>query len=47
MFSLLANDVVSKEYELSVVNVPTLVGFDMTLDYPSHTQKRDETLKST
>ena len=37
----------SKEYELSVVNVPTLVGLDMVLDYPGHTQKRDEALKST
>ncbi|ARV09718.1 hypothetical protein BTO05_08705 [Winogradskyella sp. PC-19] len=46
-FSLLANDVVSKAYELNVVNVPTLVGFDMILDYPNHTQKRDEILKST
>ncbi|SHG81543.1 DUF4175 family protein [Winogradskyella jejuensis] len=46
-FSLSANDVVSKAYELSVVNVPTLIGFDMVLDYPSHTKKRDEILKST
>ncbi len=46
-FSLRANDVSSKEYTLDVVNVPTLVGFDMVLDYPSHTQKQDETLKST
>lgn len=45
-FSLTANDVNSKPYELSVVNIPTLTGFDMVLDYPSHTQKRDETLKS-
>lgn len=45
-FSLNANDVNSKAYELNVVNIPTLTGFDMTLDYPSHTQKRDETLKS-
>ncbi|RZN84481.1 MAG: hypothetical protein EVB11_00060 [Winogradskyella sp.] len=46
-FSLSANEVVSKPYELRVVNVPTLVGFDMILDYPSHTKKKDETLKST
>jgi len=32
---------------LEVINVPTLVGFDMVLDYPSHTKKSDETLKST
>lgn len=45
-FSLSANEVVSKSYDLSVVNVPTLVGFDMVLDYPNHTKKKDETLKS-
>ncbi|MBT8245426.1 MAG: hypothetical protein HKP48_05585 [Winogradskyella sp.] len=47
IFTLKANDVLSKNYELSVVNVPTLVGFDMVLDYPSHTNKKDEILKST
>ena len=46
-FALNANDVVSKKYNLEVINVPTLVGFDMVLDYPSHTKKSDETLKST
>ncbi|MFD1062597.1 DUF4175 family protein [Winogradskyella litorisediminis] len=45
-FSLTANGVNSKTYELSVVNIPTLTGFDMVLDYPSHTKKRDEVLKS-
>ncbi|TCK67831.1 hypothetical protein DFQ05_1612 [Winogradskyella wandonensis] len=45
-FSLSANDVISKPYELRVVNTPTLTGFDMVLDYPAHTQKKDETLKS-
>ena len=46
-FILSANNVVSKTYELSVLNTPTLVGFDMILDYPSYTQKRDEILRST
>ena len=45
-FTLSANDVVSKDYELSVFNVPTLVGFDMILDYPNHTQKPDESIRS-
>lgn len=45
-FQLLANDISSKTYQLNVVNVPTLVGFDMVLDYPSHTGKKDEVLKS-
>ncbi|GAA4268769.1 DUF4175 family protein [Hyunsoonleella aestuarii] len=46
-FQLLANNVKSKPYTISVVEVPSLVGFDMVLDYPSHTKKKDETLKGT
>ena len=46
-FTLSANDVVSKRYRLEVVNTPNLVNFEMVLDYPSHTKKQDEVLKST
>ncbi|MDN3491526.1 DUF4175 family protein [Winogradskyella bathintestinalis] len=46
-FTLSANEVTSKPYELTVVNTPSLVNFEMVLDYPSHTKKRDEVLKST
>ena len=46
-FTLSANDVTSKPYTLNVVNTPNLVNFEMVLDYPSHTKKRDEVLKST
>ncbi|MBA6151956.1 DUF4175 family protein [Gelidibacter maritimus] len=46
-FTLSANKVVSKTYQLQVVNVPTLVNFEMVLDYPSYTNRVDETLKST
>ena len=46
-FSLSANDVVSKTYVLEVVNTPNLVNFEMILDYPAHTKKSDEVLKST
>jgi len=46
-FSLLANKVVSKPYTLEVVNTPNLVNFQMLLDYPAHTNKQDEILKST
>ncbi|MCC1483455.1 DUF4175 family protein [Winogradskyella immobilis] len=45
-FQLSANDITSKAYDLNVMNVPTLVNFDMVLDYPVHTKKQDETLKS-
>ncbi|TBN04043.1 hypothetical protein EYD45_08510 [Hyunsoonleella flava] len=47
MFSLSANEVNSKPYELEIVEVPSLLSFEMVLDYPYHTKKRDETLKST
>lgn len=46
-FSLSANEVRSKEYTLDIIKVPTLVNFEMTLDYPSYTKKQDEVLKST
>lgn len=46
-FTLIANDVTSKPYKLEVVNTPNLVNFEMVLDYPAHTKKQDEVLKST
>ncbi len=45
-FQLTANNVTSKTYTLKVIEAPTLLNFDMVLDYPSHTRKRDETIKS-
>ena len=44
-FSFSANSVVSKPYTLEVSKVPTILGFEMVLDYPSYTKKVDETLK--
>ncbi|GER58654.1 ATPase [Patiriisocius marinus] len=46
-FELKANKVTSKEYSLSVVKTPSLLGFEMILDFPSYTGRRDEVLKST
>ncbi|WP_034042400.1 DUF4175 family protein [Wocania ichthyoenteri] len=46
-FQLSANEVTSKPYTIDVVETPTLLSFQMVLDYPSYTKKRDETLKST
>ncbi|MDG5491074.1 DUF4175 family protein [Psychroserpens sp. SPM9] len=46
-FSLSANDVLSKNYTLDIIKVPTLVNFEMVLDYPAYTKKQDEVLKST
>ncbi len=45
-FILKANGVISRPYTLDVMMVPTLLSFDMELDYPSHTRKKDEVLKS-
>ncbi|WP_417368965.1 DUF4175 family protein [Gelidibacter japonicus] len=46
-FTLSANQVLSKTYQLDVVNVPTLVNFEMVLDFPSYINRSDEVLKST
>ncbi|WP_411893979.1 hypothetical protein [Winogradskyella sp. A2] len=46
-FILVANGVTSKSYFLEVINTPNLVNFEMELDYPAHTKKQDEILKST
>ena len=46
-FSLKANKVTSREYTLDVIKTPSLLNFEMVLDYPSYTGKRDEILKST
>ncbi|MEX2335739.1 MAG: DUF4175 family protein [Fulvivirga sp.] len=46
-FRLQANDVISRPYTLEVVKTPSLLSFEMQLDYPNYTQRRDETLKST
>ena len=47
VFNLSANNVTSKPYTLKVVEVPSLLSFEMVLDYPAYTKKRDEVLKST
>ncbi len=46
-FQLMANEVISKPYTINVVETPSLLSFNMVLDYPSYTNKKDEVLKST
>ena len=46
-FQLTANSVTSKPYTLSIVKTPSLLSFEMVLDYPNHTKKKNEVLKST
>lgn len=45
-FRFSANSVISKEYQLDVVNTPSLLSFEMGLDYPAYTGKKDEVLGS-
>ncbi|MBD0831243.1 DUF4175 family protein [Aestuariibaculum sediminum] len=46
-FQLTSNNVTSKPYRLNVVKVPSLLDFQMHLNYPSYTKKQNEILKST
>ncbi len=46
-FKISANKVSSPPYTLEVVNTPSLLNFEMFLDYPSYTGKQDESLKGT
>ncbi len=46
-FIIEANNVQSRTYTLNVIEVPTLLGFEMLLDYPPYTNKKDESLIST
>ena len=46
-FQLFANNVISKPYTLNVIETPSLLSFEMSLDYPNHTAKKDAILIST
>ena len=46
-FELSGNDVSQEGNTLEVIEVPSLLDFNMELDYPSYTGRTDETLKST
>ncbi len=45
-FIISANDIHSIPHSLSVLPVPALLNFEMSLDYPAYTKKNDETLNS-
>ncbi|KFB01269.1 glutamyl-tRNA synthetase [Mangrovimonas yunxiaonensis] len=45
-FTLYSGNVRSKTYTLQVIKAPVVTDFEMQLDYPSYTGKRDETIKS-
>jgi chemotaxis protein histidine kinase CheA len=44
-FRIASNKIVSRNYALEVVKTPSLIGFEMSLDYPGYTGKLDEVLK--
>ncbi|MDT0642692.1 DUF4175 family protein [Zunongwangia sp. F363] len=46
-FHLSSNEVNSGSYHLKVAKVPKLVNFEMSLDYPEYTSKKDEILTGT
>ncbi|CAM3556634.1 glutamyl-tRNA synthetase [Flavobacterium gelidilacus] len=46
-FSLKANSINSKDYNLKVVNVPTINNFEMILSYPSYLKRKSESIKGT
>src|SRR5690606_16815594 len=46
-FQLLAANVKSLPYELEVIPTPSLLSFEMTLNYPNYTGKTTDTIKST
>ena len=45
-FHFSANNVLSKHYKLEVIEVPALLSFQMFLNYPSYTLKKDEIFKN-
>ena len=46
-FSLKANSINSKDYNLKVVNVPTINNFEMILSYPTYLKRKTEVIKGT
>lgn len=45
-FQLTAQDVNSDNYELTTIPKPSLLGFDLKIDYPNYTGIKDETIKN-
>ncbi len=46
-FNFRANKTSSRDYLLEVVKTPSLLNFEMVLNYPAYTNKKDEVLKGT
>jgi len=46
-FYLEANEINSNDYQISVLKVPTILNFEMQLNYPKHTAKKNEIVTNT
>jgi len=46
-FELTANNVTSKPYDLHIIQAPSLLSFEMLLNYPNYVKKPSEIIKST
>ncbi|MBI5914651.1 MAG: DUF4175 domain-containing protein [Bacteroidetes bacterium] len=46
-FKLFSSGIESRDYTLEVLEKPNIVGFEVKLDYPAYTGRKDEALKST
>ncbi|CAI2766014.1 coiled-coil domain-containing protein [Flavobacterium collinsii] len=46
-FSFEGNSVSSEEYELKVITVPSIVNFEMVLNFPSYLKRKSETIQGT
>jgi len=46
-FVLTANGIISKPYHLQVIQAPSLLSFEMVLNFPKYTKKQTKVLKST
>jgi len=46
-FSFEGNSVISEEYELKVITVPSIANFEMVLNFPSYLKKKSETIQGT
>ncbi|SHG57381.1 hypothetical protein SAMN05444372_107125 [Flavobacterium micromati] len=47
LFHVEGNAITSPEYELKVINVPTIANFEMKLNFPSYLNKKQESIKGT
>lgn len=47
LFHVEANTIISQDYQLEVISVPSIANFEMILNFPSYLNKKSETVKGT